>query len=134
MANSTCAVACDTSCCSGVENLCLDNIDGSGWGVFLEVCVLLYAFVAVAIVADEHLVVSLETLCVRWSVREDVAGASFMAFGSAAPEIIINAISTLKMVLSDGDGDDRRRGGGPQQQQLLHSRLVAPATRNTTQV
>ena len=37
---------------------------------------------------------SLETLCVRWNVREDVAGASFMAFGSAAPEIIINAVST----------------------------------------
>lgn len=62
---------------------------------------LVYAFVAVAVVADEHLVVSLETLCVRWGVREDVAGASFMAFGSAAPEIIINAISTLKAVRQD---------------------------------
>ena len=56
---------------------------------------------------------SLETLCVRWNVREDVAGASFMALGSAAPEVIINAISTLKTVLStekhDGyvdEGDD----------------------------
>jgi Ca2+/Na+ antiporter len=32
---------------------------------------------------------------VRWGVREDVAGATFMAFGSAAPEIIINAIGTF---------------------------------------
>jgi sodium/potassium/calcium exchanger 5 len=46
-------------------------------------------------VCDKYLVVSLETLCVRWGVREDVAGATFMAFGSAAPEIIINAIGTF---------------------------------------
>ena len=34
-------------------------------------------------------------------VPEDVAGASFMAFGSAAPEIIINAVSTIKAGASD---------------------------------
>lgn len=88
------------SCVSGWENLCLDNIDGNWWGVAIEILLLVYAFVGVAVVADRHLVVSLETLCVRWDVREDVAGASFMAFGSAAPEIVINAISTLKTVLS----------------------------------
>ena len=91
---------CTPSCCAGVENLCLDDLDRIPFiGVLLELLMLLYAFVAVAIIADEHLVVSLETLCVRWNVREDVAGASFMAFGSAAPEIIINAISTLKTIL-----------------------------------
>ena len=94
--------SCLPACCVGLENLCLDNIDGSFFGILLEIVVLVYAFTAVAIVADEHLVVSLETLCVRWNVREDVAGASFMAFGSAAPEIIINAVSTIKTVLSDG--------------------------------
>ena len=46
----------------------------SFFGLLFEVFVLLYAFTAVAIVADEHLVVSLETLCDRWSVREDVGG------------------------------------------------------------
>ena len=104
-ANASTAVC--TSCCAGVENLCLDNIDGSFLGVLFECFLLIYSFVAVAIIADEHLVCSLETLCVRWNVREDVAGASFMAFGSAAPEIIINAISTLKTVLASG-----REGGG----------------------
>uniref|UniRef100_A0A7S2GP88 Sodium/calcium exchanger membrane region domain-containing protein n=1 Tax=Haptolina brevifila TaxID=156173 RepID=A0A7S2GP88_9EUKA len=100
------------NCCSGVENLCLDNIDSTGFfGVLFECMLLIYAFVAVAIIADEHLVCSLETLCVRWSVREDVAGASFMAFGSAAPEIIINAISTLKTVLASGRGDDDPSAG-----------------------
>eukprot|EP01052_Picozoa_sp_SAG31_P040861 SAG31_NODE_6035_length_2199_cov_1.148095_1_plen_70_part_00 len=61
-------------------------------GILLEVFMLLVSFVGLAIVCDDHMVVALETLCVRWNVREDVAGASFLAIGSAAPEIVINAI------------------------------------------
>ena len=38
----------------------------------------------------------------RWNIREDIAGASFMAFGSAAPEIIVNAVSTIKARGSPG--------------------------------
>ena len=83
-----------------MESLCFNLIDDKLWGIGLELLVLIYAFVGVAIVADAHLVPGLETLCVRWSIPEDVAGASFMAFGSAAPEITINAISTIKAVLS----------------------------------
>ena len=49
---------------------------------------------------------SLETLCARWNIREDVAGASFVAFGSAAPEIIINSITTLKSAASADKGAD----------------------------
>ena len=114
--------SCPSACCAGVENVCLDNLDSwrtsdgfgatehtSFFGVVFEIGILLYSFTAVAIVADEHLVASLETLCVRWSVREDVAGASFMAFGSAAPEIIISAISTIKSVIDDHSDD---AGGG----------------------
>ena len=81
------------SCKTGLENLCLDDIDGHWWGVVIEIISLVYAFIGVAIVADSHLVPALETLCVRWKISEDVAGASFMAFGSAAPEITINAIA-----------------------------------------
>ena len=36
-------------------------------------------------------------------MREDVAGASFLAFGSAAPEIVINVIGVLRMHLSEDD-------------------------------
>ena len=124
--NATC-VGPVPSCCAGVENLCLDNIDHSGWGVLFELVILLYAFVSVAIVADEHLVVSLETLCVRWNVREDVAGASFMAFGSAAPEIIINAISTIKSVAGGGDGGGVDASDGlAATTDAIHSALMAP--------
>jgi Ca2+/Na+ antiporter len=84
----------DCSCDS--ENACLEQIDCHGWGVFVEVVLFVFSFAGLAIVCDDHLVVSLETLCVRWEVREDIAGASFMAFGSAAPEIIVNIVSTVK--------------------------------------
>ena len=99
--------------CSGCdyENACLEQVDCHAWGVFLEAVLFVYCFAGLAIVCDDHLVVSLETLCVRWEVREDIAGASFMAFGSAAPEIIVNAVSTVKaagkhtpgQVMSDND-------------------------------
>ena len=109
-----------------VESLCFNLLDGQWWGVGLELLVLAYAFVGVAIVADAHLVPGLETLCVRWGIPEDVAGASFMAFGSAAPEITINAISTIKAVLSgagpeDDAGDDAALGVGA----ILGSGMIA---------
>ena len=44
------------------------------FAALFEVAVLLIAFVGLAIVCDDHMVVALETLCVRWNVREDVAG------------------------------------------------------------
>eukprot|EP00964_Phaeocystis_antarctica_P135281 scaffold99647_cov45-Phaeocystis_antarctica.AAC.2 len=109
-----------------VESLCFNLLDGQWWGVGLELLVLAYSFVGVAIVADSHLVPGLETLCVRWGIPEDVAGASFMAFGSAAPEITINAISTIKAVLSgagpeDDAGDDAALGVGA----ILGSGMIA---------
>ena len=79
----------------GFENLWLDQVDDNALGVILEALIFVYCFAGLASVCDKYLVVSLETLCVRWGVREDVAGATFMAFGSAAPEIIINAIGTI---------------------------------------
>ena len=80
----------------GASELWLDQVDGHAWGVLLEVALLALAFVALAVVCDEFLVPALETLCQRWRVREDVAGASFLALGSAAPEILVNSISTIR--------------------------------------
>lgn len=65
---------------------------------------LLYSFAGLALVCDDYMVPALETLCVRWNVQEDVAGATFMAFGSAAPEIIINAVQTIKSRLNGPSG------------------------------
>ena len=71
----------------------------------------MYSFVGIAIVADEHLAPSLETLCHRLSLSEDVAGASFLALGSAAPEIIIAAVSTAKSLLAGDETREAREKG-----------------------
>jgi len=73
-----------------------DNHAQTAPGILLEIFVVIYCFFALAIVCDEYLAPALETLCVHWRVREDVAGATFLAFGSAAPEIVINAVTTIK--------------------------------------
>jgi sodium/potassium/calcium exchanger 5 len=83
-----------------VEDLCLNLIDGSWPGVAFEVVLAAYCFVGIAVVADEHLAPSLETLCHRLKLSEDVAGASFLALGSAAPEIIIASVSTVKSIVA----------------------------------
>ena len=87
--------------CEDVEDLCLDSIDGTAYGVGFEIILFLYAFVGIAVVADEHLTTALETLCHRWQIPEDVAGASFLAMGSAAPEIVVASVSTVKSILAD---------------------------------
>ena len=94
----------DGSC--NYEDLCLELIDDKPWGVVIEVVVAIYSFVGIAVVADEHLAPALETLCHRLQLPEDVAGASFLALGSAAPEIIIAAVSTVKSILSTDQGEE----------------------------
>lgn len=73
-----------------------DNNGDNALGTFLEVLLLLYCFVGLALICDDYLAVGLETLCRRWNVKEDVAGATFMAIGSAAPEIVINVIAAIQ--------------------------------------
>eukprot|EP00301_Raphidiophrys_heterophryoidea_P028124 c9996_g1_i1.p1 GENE.c9996_g1_i1~~c9996_g1_i1.p1 ORF type:complete len:454 (+),score=81.70 c9996_g1_i1:56-1363(+) len=103
-----------------------DNMGDEWWVLPVMVFVLVVSFIGLAIVCDEHLVKSLETLCVRWNVREDVAGASFMAFGSSAPEIIINAVSTIESQMTT-DQDTTELGLGAVIGSGLIAFLVIPA-------
>lgn len=70
--------------------------DDQWYGIVLEVVIVLYCFAALAIVCDKYMATALETLCARWNIREDVAGATFLAIGSAAPEIVINVVSIVR--------------------------------------
>lgn len=70
--------------------------DDHWYGVFLELFVLFMCFAALAVVCGTYLNVGLETLCVRWKIREDVAGATVLAVGSATPMIVINAVSVIR--------------------------------------
>lgn len=88
------------------SDLCLSSLDNeSQWTqLAVEIIVMMYAFDGLAVSAD-HMCNSMETLCDHWNIPPDVGGATFMAFGSALPEITVNAITTLQTV-SDGKAPD----------------------------
>ena len=52
-------------------------------------------FLALAIICDDFLVPPIELFCERYNIPDEAAGASFLAFGSSAPEIVIATIATL---------------------------------------
>lgn len=115
--NSTaveCEGTCDSTTCDFIDNMCLNTVDtlpgdfllpdtpcaGNLWGLLFEIVLFVYAMLGLGIVCDDYMCVALERMCDVWMIREDVAGATFMAFGSAAPEIIINLVGTLKQARS----------------------------------
>ncbi|CAI2354353.1 unnamed protein product [Caenorhabditis sp. 36 PRJEB53466] len=55
-------------------------------GVIVHIGLLIYMFVALAIVCDEFFVPSLSVITEALSISDDVAGATFMAAGGSAPE------------------------------------------------
>jgi hypothetical protein len=56
---------------------------------------LLVCFLALAIICDDYLVPPIEHFCETYDIPDEAAGASFLAFGSSAPEIVIATIATL---------------------------------------
>uniref|UniRef100_F6QER8 Solute carrier family 24 member 4 n=1 Tax=Callithrix jacchus TaxID=9483 RepID=F6QER8_CALJA len=60
--------------------------------VLLHILGALYMFYALAIVCDDFFVPSLEKICERLHLSEDVAGATFMAAGSSTPELFASVI------------------------------------------
>jgi len=62
----------------------------------LYVVLIIIIFVAMAVVCDDFFVPSLETISEKLDLSEDVAGATFMAAGSSAPELFtsIAGVST----------------------------------------
>ncbi|CAB3398324.1 unnamed protein product [Caenorhabditis bovis] len=55
-------------------------------GVIVHILLLIYMFVALAVVCDEFFVPSLSVITEVLSISDDVAGATFMAAGGSAPE------------------------------------------------
>ncbi|KAK6622447.1 hypothetical protein RUM44_002258 [Polyplax serrata] len=56
-------------------------------GIIIHIFVAVYAFIALAIVCDDYFVSSLDRICEELKLSPDVAGATFMAAGSSAPEL-----------------------------------------------
>lgn len=63
--------------------------------IAIHIIITLYAFLALAVVCDEYFVPALECLCEALNVQSDVAGATFMAAGSSAPELATSVIAVF---------------------------------------
>ncbi|XP_064604080.1 sodium/potassium/calcium exchanger 4-like [Liolophura sinensis] len=63
--------------------------------ILLHFVMVVYMFVALAIVCDDYFVTSLDKICEKLGFSEDVAGATFMAAGSSAPELFTSIIGVF---------------------------------------
>lgn len=73
------------------------------WGVFFSIVFILYLCVVLVRVCDQHLIPSLEVLCKKWGLPEDVAGATLLAFGGSFPELAIHTIATRQTHMETAD-------------------------------
>ncbi|KTG44681.1 hypothetical protein cypCar_00023662 [Cyprinus carpio] len=71
------------------------NAERKSGAVLLHIIAALYMFLALAIVCDDYFVMSLEKICEKLNLSEDVAGATFMAAGSSAPELFASVIGVF---------------------------------------
>ncbi|XP_013877713.1 sodium/potassium/calcium exchanger 4 isoform X2 [Austrofundulus limnaeus] len=76
------------------DDLFTNNERKSG-AILLHIAATLYMFLALAITCDEYFVTSLEKICEKLDLSEDVAGATFMAAGSSAPELFASVIGVF---------------------------------------
>mmetsp|Transcript_10264 Transcript_10264/g.17207 ORF Transcript_10264/g.17207 Transcript_10264/m.17207 type:complete len:541 (-) Transcript_10264:572-2194(-) len=85
----------------GVEDpwMCTTDFDTKG-GLVIYIAVVLYTFIGMAIVCDEYFCESLDKISEALRLSEDVAGATFMAAGSSAPELF-TALVTIYMAPGD---------------------------------
>ncbi|XP_053679406.1 sodium/potassium/calcium exchanger 3-like [Anopheles nili] len=65
-----------------------------GW-ILVHVVIACYCFWLLAIVCDDYFVPAIELMCKKLQVKEDVAGATFMAAASSSPELFINCVGTF---------------------------------------
>ncbi|KAG7328253.1 hypothetical protein KOW79_008197 [Hemibagrus wyckioides] len=71
------------------------NRERTRGAVLLHIFAAVYMFLALAIVCDDYFVTSLEKICEKLHMSEDVAGATFMAAGSSAPELFASIIGVF---------------------------------------
>ncbi|XP_008141334.1 sodium/potassium/calcium exchanger 5 [Eptesicus fuscus] len=69
-------------------------------GIVIYFLIILYMFLALSIVCDEYFLPSLELISESLGLSQDVAGATFMAAGSSAPELVT---AFLGVFITKGD-------------------------------
>ncbi|MFO8054875.1 MAG: calcium/sodium antiporter [Bacteroidales bacterium] len=63
--------------------------------LFFLSLILLLSFYLIARVSDRYFIPSLDAISERYKIRSDMAGATFMAVGSSAPELFIALIAVF---------------------------------------
>uniref|UniRef100_A0A7S2WRZ0 Uncharacterized protein n=1 Tax=Mucochytrium quahogii TaxID=96639 RepID=A0A7S2WRZ0_9STRA len=63
--------------------------------IVLHIFAIIYMFIGLAIVCDEYFEASLSFICEDLQLKEDVAGATFMAAGGSAPELFTSIIGVF---------------------------------------
>jgi len=71
------------------------NDQRSGGAIVIHVLISLYMFLGLAIICDDYFVASLEQIVEKLQLSDDVAGATFMAAGSSAPELFTSIIGVF---------------------------------------
>merc|ERR1719247_2062535 len=89
--------------CTAIMAGCDRDIDKYG-GIFLWLLLMIYMFKALGAICDEYFVPSLEVIVDELQVSNDVAGATFMAAGSSAPELFTSLVATFLIVNAGGVG------------------------------
>ncbi|XP_076326639.1 sodium/potassium/calcium exchanger 5-like [Tachypleus tridentatus] len=69
-------------------------------GVVIHFLIAAYCCGMLAVICDDYFVPSLEVLCDALQIPPDIAGASFMAIGSSAPELFSSIIGSF---VTEGD-------------------------------
>uniref|UniRef100_A0A146M627 Sodium/potassium/calcium exchanger 5 n=1 Tax=Lygus hesperus TaxID=30085 RepID=A0A146M627_LYGHE len=63
--------------------------------VILHIICGLYCFIIIAFVCNDYFLPSVDCICQDLNLSKDVAGATFMAFATSAPELFVNVIGTF---------------------------------------
>lgn len=86
------------------DAMCEDYDGVDPWMAILYLIFTVYLFIALAIVCDEWFVPSLEKISEVLKLSSDVAGATFMAAGSSAPELFVSVADTFGRSHGSGYG------------------------------
>jgi K+-dependent Na+/Ca+ exchanger-like protein len=96
------AIFAGTLCCTSAFacNLVFDQYGG----ILVWIFFMLWMFKALGVICDEYFVPSLEVIVEKLQLSNDVAGATFMAAGSSAPELFTSLVATFLIVNEGGVG------------------------------
>ena len=100
--NSTSAATCGSPD-DGFDMTCeCQESIGSGWdqdvpvlAFIVYVAIMLWVFLGIAVVCDDHFEASLMTICDQLNLSKAVGGATFMAAGSSAPELATSLVAVF---------------------------------------